>query len=180
MLTIAIQENELYNEATGEFIEIRPRTLQMEHSLISVSKWESKWKKPFFDGKPKSRAETLDYYRCMTVTPNVEPVLYLGITPETERKILDYINDPQTATTIHRQKKSRGRSETLTSELIYYQMSALGIPFECERWHLNRLFTILEIASIKGQPANNMSKKDLYNQNRALNAARRAKSGSRG
>ena len=180
MLTVSIPESEFYNESTGEFIEVRPRTIQMEHSLISVSKWESKWKKPFFDGKPKTRAETIDYYKCMTVTPNVDPTLYLGITPEIEKKILSYINEPQTATTIHKRNGGHGKSETLTSELIYYQMSAQNIPFECERWHMSRLFMLLEIAAIKSNPTKKMSKKDIYSQNRALNAARRATSGSAG
>lgn len=179
MLTIYIPENELYNDDTGEFITIHPKTLQMEHSLISISKWESKWKKPFMDGKQKTNAETLDYYRCMTITQNVDPVVYLGITPDINEKILAYINDPMTATTINRKGRKGGR-EIITSELVYYWMTSLNIPFECERWHLNRLLTLIEIASIKNQPSKKMSQKEIMNQNRSLNAARKARLGSTG
>ena len=179
MITISVQGDELFNERTGEFITIPSKTIQMEHSLISISKWESKWKIPFLDGKQKTRAQTLDYYRCMTITPNVDPLVYSGITPEQDRKILEYINDPMTATTIKKQGRRGGR-EIITSELIYYWMTAMNIPFECERWHLNRLFTLIEIASVKNQPTKKMSRKDTMAQNRALNAARRAKSGSTG
>lgn len=179
MLTISVQGDELYNERTGEFITIPSKTIQMEHSLISISKWESKWKIPFLDGKQKTRAQTIDYYRCMTITPNVDPIVYSGITSDQDQKIIEYINDPMTATTIKKHGGKGGR-EIITSELIYYWMTALNIPFECERWHLNRLFMLIEIASIKNQPSKKMSKRDTMNQNRMLNAARRAKSGSSG
>lgn len=180
MLTITIPANEVYNERTNEFIQVPGKTIQLEHSLISISKWESKWKIPFLDGKPKTHAQSIDYYRCMTITQNVDPMVYLGLTPELEKKINDYINDNRTATTFRKQGgKSRSR-EIITSELIYYWMVALEIPFECERWHLSRLLTLIEVTNIKNQPSKKMSKKDTMSQNRALNAARRAKTGSKG
>lgn len=180
MLTITIPDNEVFNEWTSEFIQVPGKTITMEHSLISVSKWESKWKEPFLDGKPKTRQQTLDYYRCMTVTPNVPSLVYRGITPEQEKKIQAYINDPHTASTVKHNGSSKGRREIITSELIYYWMVALEIPFECERWHLNRLFMLIEITNAKNQPSKKMSKRDIMNQNRALNAARKARTGSSG
>lgn len=181
MLTITLPERELFNEKTSEFINIPAKTLQMEHSLISLSKWESKWKKPFFDSKkPKTRAETVDYYRCMTITKNVNPEDYLEIPYDIDKKIMEYIYDRQTATTINHKKQPRGKSEKLTAELIYYYMTAFNIPFSCERWHLSRLLTLIEICSLKSGPTQKMSKRDTLKQNAALNAARRARSGSRG
>ena len=179
MLSVTIPSEEFFNERTGEFVMVDGKTIQMEHSLISVSKWEAKWKTPFFTDKQKTIPQIVDYYRCMTVTPNVNPMIFRMIRGENEKKIWDYINDSQTATTIKRSGAKKGH-EILTSELIYYYMTALNIPFECEKWHMSRLLTLIEVASIKSQPSKKMGKKDIYNQNRALNAARRAKSGNRG
>lgn len=184
MLELYIQPMELYNEELGEFINTKGQTLQLEHSLISLSKWEARWKKPFMsqniDGI--TQEEVLDYIRCMTISSNVDPMVYysIGSNKQLVEQIKNYIQDPHTATTI-KQKPGRGRSrEIITAELIYYWMIDLGIPFECQKWHLARLLTLIEVCSIKNTPEKKMSKADVLSQNRSLNAMRRAKRGSRG
>lgn len=178
-LTITIPERELYDETTSRFIELKARTVTLEHSLLSISKWESKWHKPFFSNTKKSREEMIDYIRCMTISGSADPMQYYGLTKRNYKEIMDYIQDPMTATTIKDQDRKKSR-EIITSELIYYWMTALSIPFSCEKWHINRLLMLIEVASIKSQPPKNMSKGAVMRQNHALNAARRAKHGIRG
>lgn len=180
MLTITIPGSEIYNEITNCFTTIKEQKLQLEHSLVSISKWESKWKKPFLTEKPKTREETLDYVRCMTITQNVDPNAYHGLTNENIKVINDYIGDPMTATTFSNRNRRMGKRSIITSEVIYYWMVYYGIPMECQRWHLNRLMTLIRICNEKEQPGKKMSKRDIMSQNRSLNQARRAKSGSRG
>ena len=178
-ITVTIPERELYDEANNRFIEIKSRTITLEHSLLSISKWESKWHKPFFSDKDKTKEEMIDYFRCMTISGGGDPNVYYGLTPQIMQEIMDYINDPMTATTINRADKKKSR-EIVTSELIYYWMVAGNIPFSCEKWHLNRLLMLIEIVSIKNQPAKKMSKGDVMRKNHALNAARRAKYNTKG
>lgn len=184
MLELDIKPMEFYNEDVGEFVHTKGQHIQLEHSLISLSKWESRWHKPFMsqDPKDKTNEEILDYIKCMTLTPNVDPIVYFSIAMD--KKMMDeitkYIQDPHTATTI-KQQKNRGKSrEIITSELIYYWMIDLGIPFECQKWHLGRLLTLIEVCSIKNTPEKKMSKMDTLSQNKSLNALRRARAGSRG
>lgn len=152
----------------------------MEHSLISISKWEAKWKKPYFS-EDKTLEEVLDYFRCMTVTPQkVDPIVYRSLSKENIERISEYINDPMTATTIKEVKKSN-RREIITSEIIYYWMIAQQIPIEFEKWHINRLMTLIKVCAIKNDPnQKKMSRSAIAKQNRALNKARRAKYGTRG
>ena len=174
MLVIKTEQEEFWSESRGEFVSLPAQTIQMEHSLISISKWESKWHKPFFDGKDRTRKETLDYFRCMAITPNVNPLTWLNLSRETEKLILDYINDPMTGTTFNERKKyGKGKKQILSSEVIYWEMVTLGIPFEAEKWHINRLFTLIKVCDIKQQGSKKMNQKDLMAQNRALNAARK-------
>lgn len=180
MLIITIPETELFNEDTQEFIKIRKQTISLEHSLVSISKWESKWKKAFLGKEEKTQKELLDYIKCMTVTPNVSDVTYLCLTSENLNAIKDYINDTMTATTFSNHRNGPPSREIITSEIIYYWMIALDIPFECQKWHLNRLLTLINVCSIKNAPAKKMSRKDAYSQQNALNAARRAKYNSKG
>lgn len=170
MLIISIPETELYDEITNEFSYIKGQKLVLEHSLVSLSKWESKWKKPFFDKKPKTTEESIDYIRCMTVN-SVDPLVYKGINRTHMAMVNAYIEDPMTATTIN--QKSAPSREIVTSELIYYWMVALNIPFECQKWHLNRLLTLINVCNIKNKPPKKMSKKNLVSRNAKLNAARR-------
>lgn len=183
MLELYVKPMEFYNEEFGEFVQTKGQRIQLEHSLISLSKWEAKWHKPFMSQSQndKTNEEILDYIKCMTLTPNVDPVVYLSIAMDKQlmESINKYIQDPNTATTIKHQKGGKTK-EIVTSELIYYWMIDLGIPFECQKWHLGRLLTLIEVCSIKNTPEKKMSKMDTLSQNKNLNALRRAKAKSRG
>lgn len=179
MLTITIPAMELFNDITQEFIETKAQTIQLEHSLVSISKWESKWNKPFLANNDKSIAETLDYIRCMTITQNVNPDVYRRLSRSNIEDINNYIDAPMTATTFSDNKSGRSR-EIVTSELIYYWMISLNIPMECQRWHLNRLLTLIRVCNVKNAPPKKMSRREIMNRNAALNAARRKQLNSKG
>ena len=180
MLKIAISGGELYDERIGEFIQIKSTVLQLEHSLISLSKWESKWHKPFLSKETKTDEEIRDYIRCMTIVQNVDPVVYTVIKRHEVETIEKYLSDPMTATTI-KKAQQRGHQKNVTNELIYYWMISLGIPFDpCEKWHLNRLLTLIDVCSIEGSPKKKMRKNDIMRQNAQLNAARKKALGTRG
>ena len=182
MLHIEVSGGEFFNEETNEFFNIKSRTLAMEHSLLSISKWEAKWKKPFLSKEERTPEEYLDYIRCMTVTPNVDPLLYTCLTNDNYDQIQNYIDDSHTATTFTSFNNSTpNRSRTITSELIYYWMIAYNIPTEYEKWHLNRLMTLIRICGIENNPKKKkMGRRAIYEQNRELNAARRAKYHTKG
>ena len=173
MLRITIPEIEQYNEETEEFIISKAQVLQLEHSLVSLSKWESKWCKPFLTKKEKTVEESIDYVRCMTLTQNVDPEVYTRITPDIVDRVAKYIEAPMTATTFSSKSNQPTSHEVVTAELIYYWMIAYNIPFECQKWHLNKLMTLINVCSIKNEPPKKMGKKALMNRNTALNAARR-------
>jgi len=172
MLKIVIPGIELYDEEKEEFITTKPQTLHLEHSLVSLAKWESKWNKPFLTKENKTYEEIIDYIRCMTITQNVSEDTYRLLTSENIQQINEYINLPMTATTFSNQKKTPSK-EIVTAEIIYYWMISLNIPFECQKWHLNRLLTLINVCNIKNQPKKKMSKRDILNRNKALNKARR-------
>lgn len=181
MLEITIPGTEFYDEEKEEFMTTTGRKIQMEHSLVSISKWESKWHRPFMKDGPKNVEELADYYRCMTLTKNVDPVIFYSISGETKDTIDAYINDKMTASWFSEKTKGRGSREIITSEVIYSWMVSLGIPFECEKWHINRLMVLIHMCSLdQNGGGKKMSRKDIYSQNRALNAARRQKLGTRG
>ena len=181
MLQITIPETEMFDEARQEFIYVnKPVTLTLEHSLVSISKWESKWKKPYLSDEEKSLEEVIDYIRCMTITQNVDPDVYYALTMENFREIEEYIKDPHTATTIKEIGHTRRTGEGVTSELIYYWMCSYQIPFEAQKWHFNRLMTLIEVCSVKNQAPKKMKQKDWLPQRNALNKSRRAKAGHRG
>lgn len=179
MLEIKIKTTELWDEEKEEFIDPKEETLKLEHSLVSLSKWESKYHKPFITKEQKTRAETIDYIRFMTLNKNVDPDIYYCISNEDMDKINQYIEDPMTATTFSGKDKGTSR-EQITAELIYYWMIALNIPFECQKWHLNKLLTLIRVCNIKNAPPKKMGKNDLMRRNAALNAARRKKFNSKG
>ncbi len=179
MLKIVIPGKEMYNEEKNEFFQTRDCTLQLEHSLVSLSKWESKWNKPFLSKEPKTIEETMDYIKCMTITQNVDDDVYLRLTNENVQEINNYIALPMTATTFSKNNMNRS-SEIVTSELIYYWMIALQIPMECQRWHLNRLLTLVQVCNIKNTPPKKMSRRELMSRNASLNAARRNKLHTKG
>lgn len=180
MLQIIIPERELWDEANNEFIYTKACTLQLEHSLISLSKWESKWCKAFFSKQEKTYEETIDYIKCMTLTPNVKDEVYLGLTKDNIAAINKYIEAPMTATYFSPDKNGRSNREQVTAELIYYWMIALTIPFECQKWHLNRLLTLIRVCNVKNQPPKKMSKREIMSRNSALNAARRKQMNTKG
>lgn len=180
MLEIIIPETEQWDEVNQEFITSNRQILRLEHSLVSLSKWESKWKKPFLSNKEKTYEETIDYIKCMTLTQNVNDTVYNLLDKDNIEKINKYIGDPMTATTFKEDPNKKGGREIITSELIYYWMISLNIPFECQKWHLNRLLTLIKVCGIKNQPPKKMSKKDVMSRNAALNAARRKQMNSRG
>lgn len=179
MLEITIPESDYYDEAKERFVTSKRQTLKLEHSLVSLSKWESKWKKPFLSDKPKTWEETIDYVRCMTITQNVNPDAYYAIDESGLKKIQEYINDSMTATWF-RKDSNRPSRRIITSEVIYSQMITLGIPVDFEKWHLNRLMTLIRVCSEENAPKKKMGKKEILQQNRALNNARRKQHHTRG
>lgn len=179
MFHLTIHEKEDYNELTNEFIYYKEEKLQLEHSLVSVSKWEQNWNVPFFSEEEKTIEQTIDYIRCMTITQNVKPSVYDRITYEHIKQINEYINKPMTATTFSDIEKKTNR-EIITNEIIYYWMFELGIPKECEKWHLNRLLTQIKVCSIKKAPPKKMSKAEAMRRQRDINRARRKKYNSKG
>lgn len=192
MLTITIpgtDDRDAWDPISEEFITIhgnKPVTLQLEHSLLSVSKWESKYHKPFLSKTEldqRTPEEMLYYIQCMTINA-VDPSVYYRLSEENIKQIGDYISDPMTATTVNHRNghggSQRKSNKVVTSEVIYFWMTVHQIPFECQKWHLNRLLMLIEVCNIENAPQQNMSKKDILKQNRALNMARRAKLHSRG
>ena len=184
-IKIEVAATSFFNEETERFIEVKPTTLTLEHSLIAISKWESKYHIPFLKEDEKTPEQLEYYFKCMTINQNVDPYVYKALTYSQQKQILDYIHDPMTATWFGDDKdkpgKGRGRRpEVITSELIYYWMVALQIPSEYEKWHLNRLLTLIQVCNSYNQPPKKMSKSEIIRNNDALNAARRAKMHTRG
>jgi hypothetical protein len=180
MLQITIPARELWDEYQQVFITSKEQTLQLEHSLVSLRKWESKWCKPFISTKEKTIEETIDYIKCMTITQNVSPDTYRCLTNENLQEINDYIAAPMTATTFSENGKEKPNREVITAELIYYWMIALQIPPQYEKWHLNSLLTLIRVCNIKNQPTKKRSKRDTASSYAQLNAARRKQLNSKG
>lgn len=184
MLQLKILAREFWDEKNEIFISTKEQILSLEHSLISVSKWETKWHKPFISDKTKTNEEMLDYIRCMTITPNVDLSIYRRLTKENIEEIKNYIDDPSTATWFNESSQGQTgpkfKKEQITNELVYYWMTAFQIPFECEKWHFNRLMTLIRICNIKNKQPKKQGKKDIMKNNSSLNAARRSKLGSSG
>lgn len=173
---------ELWDNEKEEFIPPEYRIITLEHSLVSLSKWESKWCKPFLDEKrTMTTEESIDYIRCMTITQNVPPDTYSHITQENVDEVTKYIKAPMTATWFSKEEQKKGGAkEIITSELIYYWMIALNIPDRFEKWHLNRLLTLIRICNVKNAPPKKTSKRATANRYAAMNAARRQRLNSKG
>ncbi len=178
MLQVEIAEIELYDERTEEFVVIKPTVLRLEHSLVSISKWEAKWKKPFLTRDSKTYEESVDYVRCMTLNQNVNPNVYYGMSGDNWDEINKYIDAQMTATWFRDRKKSPNRM-IVTSEWLYYQMVVHGIPFECQKWHISRLLTLIRICNTEATKQK-MPKNEVLKQNRALNEARKRKLNTNG
>lgn len=180
MLEITIPATKLWDEVNEKFINIEGQTLRLEHSLVSLSKWESKWCKPFISKEQKTPIETIDYIKCMTITQNVNPNVYYGITQKHIDMVNAYIEAPMTATTFSSNNDGKINREQITAELVYYWMIALGIPFECQKWHLNKLLTLIKVCNIKNAPPKKMGKKETMRRYATLNAARKKRLGTKG
>lgn len=180
MLRITIPAVEQWDEIKQEFVFTKEQTLSLEHSLVSLSKWESKWCKVFLTKDNKTSEETLDYIKFMTLTQNVDSEVYNYLTNGNISEINEYIEAPMTATYFSDEKTGKTSREQITAELIYYWMIALNIPFECQKWHLNRLLTLIKVCNIKNQPPKKRSKKDIMSRNAALNAARKKQLNTKG
>ena len=180
MLRIIVPGGELYDEEARKFLVIKAQAVDLEHSLISISKWESKWKKAFLSKSPRTEEEIRDYFRCMTITPNVNPDIYLCLTEKNIQEIQAYIDDPMSATVFRGETQSKGKTVKIrTSEQIYGAMVMLGIPFACEKWHLNRLLNLIHECEILNSDGK-MSRKDSAKYMSQMNAMRRAKHHTRG
>lgn len=181
MLELVIPGDEYFNEATGEFEYTKDVCLQMEHSLISIAKWEARHHKAYLSRRrDKTYEEMIDYFRCMTINRGVDPTVYDRITTAQMREIEAYLNDPMTATYIPTDNKSGGNSETITAELIYYWMISYNIPPEYRKWHINQLMALINVCGRKNSPPKQRSKNDILRNNARLNAERRAKLNSKG
>lgn len=180
MLLLEIPEREFFEEETNRFFVYKKETLQLEHSLVSLSKWEATWCKPFLSQTPKTKEETIDYIKCMTITQNVRPEAYENLPQEVFDIVDNYINKPMTATWFNEPKNSPKSREVITNELIYYWMIALTIPIDCQKWHLNRLLTLIRVCNIKNQPPKKQGKKEMLSQRAALNQARRSQHHTKG
>jgi len=179
VLQLEIPKRELFDDSKSEFITIKQESLQLEHSLVSLSKWESKWCKPFL-GNIKSTEETIDYIRCMTITQNVRPEVYSNLPDIVFKQVEEYVNAPMTATWFADTKSKSKSSEAITAELIYYWMIALTIPIECQKWHLNKLLTLVRICNIKNQPPKKKGRRETLADQSAINRARREKYNTKG
>ena len=168
MLSINIPDQELFDNQTQEFITLHGGELVLEHSLLSVYKWESKWKKPFLSKKEKTPEESRDYIRCMVVSGEIDPILYCFIPDQIISKVDDYINDPMSATMFRKTNEPQPR-DIVTAEIIYWEMTVLNIPIEFETRHLNHLLSLIKVCSIKNGPAKKKSKKERIEENRKRN-----------
>ena len=180
MLTIVVPGVEMYDEQNEEFVTRDDMTLDLEHSLVSLSKWESIYEKPFLDTKQKTTEEVLEYIKLMTLTPNVSDDVYTKLSEENVLAINKYLEAKMTATWFSEAPGAPKSRDIITAELIYYWMITFQIPFECENWHLNRLFTLIRVCNIKQAKPKKMSRSEIAARNRELNAQRRKQLGTTG
>lgn len=180
MLKITVPAIELWDERNEMFIQTKGANLKLEHSLISISNWEMKWHIPYFRDE-KTEEQAIDYIRCMTLNKEVDSSVYFGLTQKNVEDINRYMQDEMTATRIKEIKKNGSRAnQEVTSELIYYWMIQFGIPFSCEKWHINRLIMLIRVCAEENKPRKKRSTKDIASDYRALNAARKAALNTKG
>lgn len=175
MLNIIVPALDLWDEEKNEFIPLSPVLLELEHSLVSISKWEAKYHTPFLHKDEFTAEELLYYIQCMTLTKNVSPETYYRLSDDNIQQIKDYIYDPMTATTFSKEHTGKRSREVVTNEIIYYWMTALNIPSEYQHWHLNRLLTLIRVCNIKNTPPKKRNRMDIIRRNEALNEMRKKK-----
>jgi len=181
MKEIVVPGGELFNSETEEFSYGEEYKLRIEHSLISIAKWESKWHIPFFSDKKKTTEQTLDYIKFMTLNQNVPEDVYTRLTDENVKEIHEYMLDPQTATTVNHAVKDKKKKNTpLTNEVIYYQMTALNIPPEYQKWHINHLLKLIEVCNVYNAPPKKLSKKEALDRVEAINERNKARFKTKG
>lgn len=173
MLTITVPRREYFDDERQEFFYSPQTTLSLEHSLVSISKWESKWHKSFLSSDDITNEQMMDYIKCMTISKNTDPLVYKSLTNDNFRQINEYVGNVMTATTFAKENGQRGPKEIITSELIYYWMIVNNIPFECDKWHINRLLTLIKVCNIKNSPPKKRSKAEILASNKKLNDERR-------
>ena len=179
MFQLIIPAIEKWDETNENFIVSKEQVIQIEHSLVSISKWESKWCKPFLSKDSKTIEETTDYIRCMTITQNINPEVYNNVTNDNIKEVSKYIEASMSATWFRKDKNAVSK-EIITSEIIYYWMITYNIPFECQKWHLNRLLTLITVCNKKNEKPKKMSNAEIMSRNTELNNERRKKSNSKG
>lgn len=174
MLTITVPETELWDEKNSCFVVLPSATIRLEHSLVSIAKWEAKWKDPFLSSKEKTMEQLIDYYKFMTITQNVPDDVYQRFTRENHIAVQEYMKDSHTATWFSEDKSKYGRSggKIITNERIYAWMAELGIPFSCEKWNINRLLVLIRVCNIDNQPPKKMNQHDQLARNYHINQAR--------
>lgn len=181
MLDIYVKPCELFDEENNQFISVKATKITLEHSLMSISKWEAKHHKTFLSDKEKTPDELIDYIRCMTIGHNIDNIVYLALSEENLKEVEAYISESMTSIVFpedkdpNRQKAGHRNGDALTNEVIYYYMLQLGIPFECDKWHISRLMNLIRVCAIKNGSHQKMSQRDLLNRNAAINKQRRAK-----
>ena len=180
MLTIIVPGVEMFDESSQEFITKGDVTLELEHSLVSLSKWEQMYEKPFLGKDEKSHDEVLGYIKCMTLTPDIPDEVFKKLSEDNITKINNYLDAKMTATWFSEPPGAPQSRDVITAELIYYWLITFQIPFECENWHLNRLFTLIRVCNIKQAKPTKMSRAEIAARNRELNAQRRAQLGTKG
>ena len=173
MLYLTVPPAEYWDSEKQEFVYTKEAVLQLEHSLVSISKWEAKWHKPYHSKEEKTTEEVIDYVRCMTVTQNVPPYVYNNLTNENIKQIHKYIDDPMTATTVYDGSETKPSKRVVTSEQIYAWMISYGIPAEFQKWHLNRLLTLIRVCGAMNRQPKKLSREEALRRNAALNAKRR-------
>lgn len=171
---------ELWDEGKQEFVYLPGQTLELEHSLAALSKWESKMGKPFLTKDAKTYEESLEYLKCMMLTPGVTEDTYEYLMGHKLKLIDDYINSSMTATTLPPNRGRKGRPEIITAEVIYYWMIAMQIPAEYEYWHLNKLITLIGVCNAKNSPTKKRSSDEILRDQMALNAERCKQLNSKG
>lgn len=180
MLQIKIPAFEAYDSINNLFINVGEQNLNLEHSLLSISKWEAKFCKPFLNSESLTDFEINYYIQCMVINQNVDPLVFMHIPKEVYDEIADYIKSPMTATRINDFNDKPKKKEIITSELIYYWMITYNIPVEFQKWHINRLLTLIKVCDIKNAPQKKMGRNEILNRNRSLNEARKKALHSKG